>query len=167
MSTGAAPVDVARQLRALEASLIERYRAIAEGPMADVPICNPRLGVAALGFRVVGEEAVGAVITPWFLNIVATRFSHEAAAIAPAELGATRTLALPAGVLSLIVGELDGIGRCDAASLFSPMHEFADMPAALDAARAALDTLFAVPAPPAFDRRAFLRGRSKASEAEA
>ena len=38
------PPDVGRRIAA-------RYRAIAEGPMAGLPICNPALGVADVGFR--------------------------------------------------------------------------------------------------------------------
>jgi [NiFe] hydrogenase assembly HybE family chaperone len=123
--------------------------------MAGLPICNPRLGVAALGFRRVGDQAVGIVVTPWFMNVVATPHG-EAQAPLPAALGETIKLALPAGVLDLVVGELQGFGRVDAASLFSPMHEFADMAAAVETAESALAELFAAPA---LDRRALLRGR--------
>jgi [NiFe] hydrogenase assembly HybE family chaperone len=128
------------------------YRAIAAGPMAGLPICHPRLGVAALGFRRVGEQAVGVVVTPWFMNIVAAPL----ATIPPAPLGATVQLALPAGAFDLIVGDLAGFGRLDAASLFSPMHEFADMAAAVETAESAAAALFAAPA---LDRRSLLRGR--------
>ena len=132
------------------------YRALAEGPMAGLPICNPHLGVAALGFREVGGEAVGIVVTPWFLNLVAAPLRPAA----PAQVGETRKLALPAGELDLIVGELPGFGRLDAASLVSPMFEFADMQAAVGAAEGALAALFARPPPRGLDRRAFLSGRA-------
>jgi [NiFe] hydrogenase assembly HybE family chaperone len=137
----------------IAAALERLYRAIAEGAMAGLPICNPRLGVAARGFRAVGGEAVGLVVTPWFLNVVAAPLLP--AAVTPAEAGATRKLALPAGVIDLIIGELAGFGRLDSASLFSPMHDFADMAAALATAESAAEALFAAPA---LDRRAFLRG---------
>ena len=144
-------------MRAVALRLEELYRAIAEGPMAALPICNARLGVAALGFREIGGEAVGIVVTPWFVNLVAAPLGAEAA---PAPVGSTRRLALPAGALDLIVGELPGFGRLDAASLFSPCHQFADMDAALGAAEGALEVLFAPPASRGLDRRAFLRGRA-------
>jgi [NiFe] hydrogenase assembly HybE family chaperone len=134
------------------------YKGIAEGPMAGLPICNPRLTVAALGFRELGGEAVGIVATPWFLNVVAAPLGKAV----PARAGETRRLTLPAGALDMIVGELPGFGRLDAASLFSPMHGFADMEAALGAAEDALGALFAPPPPHALDRRAFLRGRRAA-----
>jgi [NiFe] hydrogenase assembly HybE family chaperone len=130
------------------------YRAVAEGPMAGLPICNPRLAVAAVGFREWGGEAVGVVVTPWFVNVVAASLDEAT----PAPLGTTRKRVLPAGAIEMIVGELPGFGRLDAASLFSPCHDFADMEAALAAAEAALQALFTPPAPRAVDRRAFLRG---------
>jgi len=132
--------------------LQELYRGLAEGPMAGLPICNPRLGVAALGFREVGGETVGIVVTPWFVNVVAAPLEADGAPV-----GSTRRLTLPAGALEMIVGELPGFGRLDAASLVSPCHQFANMDAALGAAEGALDALFA---PRGLDRRAFLRGRA-------
>jgi [NiFe] hydrogenase assembly HybE family chaperone len=142
--------------QAVGARLERLYRALAEGAMAGLPICNPALSVAALGFREAGGEAVGVVVTPWFLNVVAAPLGTAA----PARPGETRRLALPAGELELIVGELPGFGRLDAASLFSPMFGFADMDAALAAAEGALEALFAVPPPRAIPRRAFLGGRA-------
>jgi [NiFe] hydrogenase assembly HybE family chaperone len=124
--------------------LEELYRAIAEGPMAGPPICNPRLSVAALGIREVEAQAVGIVVTPWFVDFVAAPLAADAA---PAPAGSARRLTLPAGALDLIVGELPGFGRLDAASLFSPVMEFADMDAALGVAEGALEALFAPPSP--------------------
>ena len=141
-------------MKAVAERLTTIYRSLAEGPMAGLPICNPALGVAVVGFREFGGEAVGVVLTPWFLNVAAAPLRPLAAAA----LGTSRKLILPAGEIELIVGELPGFGRLDAASLFSPCHEFADMEAALAAAEAAAEALFAVPEAPKLDRRAFLRG---------
>ena len=138
---------------AVAARLETLYRAIAEGPMAGLPICNARLDVAAVGFRELGGECVGIVVTPWFVNLVAAPTAADAA-----RTGETRRLTLPAGAVDLIVGELPGFGRLDAASLLSPCHELADMEAAFGLAEQALETLFTPPAPRALDRRAFLRG---------
>ena len=54
-----------------------RYRAIADGPMAGLPVCNPALGVADVGFRALDGEAVGIVVTPWFMNVVAAHLPDE------------------------------------------------------------------------------------------
>ncbi len=140
-----------------------RYRAVAEGPMAGLPVCNPALGVADVAFRAHRGRAVGIVVTPWFMNVVAAPLP-DGEPLPAAKPGETLTLALPGGDLALIVGDLPAFGRLDACSLFSPMQDFAGMDAALEAARAAMAELFApaaeVPAAEgAHDRRAFLAGR--------
>jgi len=55
------------QTRKLEAvfSKIERER------MSDIPILNPSLQVAAIGMRPLGESWVCALVTPWFINLMA------------------------------------------------------------------------------------------------
>lgn len=155
MTEGCSAADVGRRIAA-------RYRAIAEGPMAGLPICNSALGVADVGFRAHRGRAVEIVVSPWFMNLVAAALPAER--VPAAAPGATVPLVLPGGELAMIVGELPGFGRLDACSLFSPMQDFAGMDAALEAARAAITELFA-PGPEArgtaapHDRRAFLRGR--------
>lgn len=139
-----------------------RYREIAEGPMARLPVCNAALAVAEVGFRAHADLAVGIVVTPWFMNVVAAALP-DAPPPPAAAAGATVALTLPGGTLALIVGDLPGFGRLDACSLFSPMQDFADMAAALEAARAAMAELFCPPAAAApealaVDRRGFLRG---------
>lgn len=137
--------------------------------MAGVPIRNGALDVAALGFRVHAGRAMGIVVTPWFMNLVALDLS-EGPQSAPARTGTSYRLGLPRGEVEMIVGELPGVGRIDSCSLFSPMHEFADMAAAVDTAQLAMRALFEPeppPAPSALDRRSFLRGRKPADEGAA
>ncbi len=152
--------------RGIGEAIAARYRHIAAGPMAGLPICNAALDVAAQGFRVHAGRAVGVVVTPWFMNFVAADF--PGAAPSPAlRAGASIKMALPAGEVALIIGELPGFGRLDSCSLFSPMDPFADMGNAIVAAREAMQALFDAEllrpreAPAALDRRAFLRGRLK------
>jgi [NiFe] hydrogenase assembly HybE family chaperone len=49
--------------------LVRAYRGI-DLRMRDLPIYNATLSVEAVGFRRAGNVLVGALITPWFLNIV-------------------------------------------------------------------------------------------------
>ena len=151
--------------QALGRRLEDRYRHIHATAMADVPICNPALGVAATGFRTYGGRAFGVVTTPWFMNLVAADLP-DGAPSAPVVMGTTVKVGLPAGEVDFIAGELDAIGRIDSCSLFSPVFEFATMEAALETAeevaRAFFDpaTLEPPPAPPApVNRRDLLRGR--------
>jgi [NiFe] hydrogenase assembly HybE family chaperone len=134
------------------------YRRIAETAMRDVPICNPALAVEPIGFRTFDGRAVGILITPWFMNLAAAGF--EGQPLPCAGPGATVALVFPAGVVEMIAGQLEGFGRLDACSLFSPMFDFDSQSAACATAEAALAALFdpATLSPP-LDRRAVLRGR--------
>jgi [NiFe] hydrogenase assembly HybE family chaperone len=134
------------------------YRTIAETRMRDVPICNPALAVEPVGFRAFDGRALGVLITPWFMNLAVAGF--EGRPLPCAAPGAKVELVFPAGVVELIAGDLDGFGRLDACSLFSPMFDFKSQGAAYATAEAVLAALFdpATLAPP-LDRRAVLRGR--------
>ena len=140
-----------------------RYRAIAETAMADVPICNAALGVASCGFRPWDGRAFGVVVTPWFMNLLAVDLPGTESP--PATNGTTVRAFLPAGEVELIAGELEGIGRVDACSLFSPVFEFSTMEAAVATAMEAADAFFDLdalaeppPSAPAVNRRDLLRG---------
>lgn len=154
---------------AIGARLTGCYRAIHATAMRDAPICNDALAVEGIGFRDVSGLALGAVITPWFLNLFVAPL--DSAQNLPK--GALK-LRFPAGEIEFAVSALEEFGPLASCSLFSPMSEFADQDAAREAARAALDFLFnapeAAPAPPreGLDRRAFFgrrRGRAQSDEA--
>lgn len=156
----------AQDAAALEiaAALVARYGHIARTSMADVPICNPALGVAATGFRAYGGRAVGVVTTPWFMNLVAAGLPGSE--IDPVAPGQSVRLGLPAGEVEFIVGELEGVGRIDSCSLFSPVFEFSSLDEACDVAGEIMRTFFdpqALEPPPQPSarpsRRDLLRGR--------
>ena len=116
--------------------LAAHYRDVYLHAMADVPICNPALEVAATGFRPFGGGFIGIVTTPWFMNVVLVSFAAGSASQgAPGE---TVPVALPAGKVDFLTGELEGSGRILTCSLFSPMDAFEDQAAALATAEAAL-----------------------------
>ena len=137
------------------------YREIEATAMREAPICNAALQVAAIGFRDFDGSAVGIVLTPWFLNLVAAEL-HSGATL---PIGALR-LAFPAGAIDFTVAELSGFGRLASCSLFSPLFDFPNQESACAVAQAALDALFDSELHAAkagsrrsLDRRAFLSGR--------
>ncbi|MFD2232460.1 [NiFe]-hydrogenase assembly chaperone HybE [Phaeospirillum tilakii] len=136
--------DEAAAARAVADRLVGRYRAIAAG-LGDLPIVNPRLGVEAVGFRPHRGWALGVVITPWFMNLAVAALAEDAP-LPPAGPGESWSLPLPAGPVALTVGLLDGFGRVDAASLFSPMHAFPDPAVTRATAASVLTALFTPPA---------------------
>ena len=148
--------------RAVGERIADIYRGIFSRAMSDVAICNGRLAVEAVDFRPFGALALGIVVTPWFMNVTLAPCGEGA--LPPAPPGAAAPVALPAGQVDFIAGELDGFGPLWTCSLFSPMDEFADQAGARATAVAAMEALTAPPpaaSPPGrppVDRRALLRG---------
>ncbi|ALK10303.1 [NiFe]-hydrogenase assembly chaperone HybE [Blastochloris viridis] len=166
--SGSASAGMADGAAAVGERLVAIYRAIAAGPMLRLPICNDRLEVQAVDFRRYDDHAVGVIVTPWFMNVVLAAVANGPA-LPPARRGDARAVALPAARIEVIVGEVPGFGRLDAASLFSPMFGFDGPGATREAAAAAMAALFTAPhddanayAAPARDRRALLFGRGAA-----
>jgi len=148
----------ASEAERIGARLAAAYCAIAAGPMADAPICNPALAVEALGFTLHEGCAVGVVVTPWFAGFIA----------APLAGAPPQRLRFPAGALDFVACDVPGFGQAASCSLFSPMDAFATQDDARAAARAALGGLFdpglhAPPPRPALDRRALFGLRSGAA----
>lgn len=142
--------------------LADCYRAIGRDRMAGLPICNPALEVAAIGFRAHAGECFGVLVTPWCMNLVL--LDLPGAAPRPAlPAGANRDFDFPAGTIGFTVTELAGFGRVDAASLFSPMHEFASHEGACATALAALEAVLAPPPQAVPGRRGLLFGRGAAA----
>ncbi|CCG39671.1 [NiFe]-hydrogenase assembly chaperone HybE [Magnetospirillum molischianum] len=153
-------MDAARQVGdRLEAI----YREIDIRSMRDLPIHNPRLEVQAVGFRPHRGWAIGALVTPWFMNICLAEIAGGSS-LPPALPGDSHALALPLGTLDFVVGSVEGFGRLDSVSLFSPMVSFDDPEVTRITATAALAALFeSVPSPAALavprNRREMLFGR--------
>ena len=147
---------------AIGEALAACYREIESKAMRDAPICNAALQVEAIGFREHDGYAVGIIVTPWFINLVAASMPPGAAPALP--LGPLR-ISLPAGSIEFNVADLECFGRLASCSLFSPLSEFPAQETACTVAQEALDAAFdpnlhaAKPEPrPPLDRRAFLRG---------
>ncbi|EPY03013.1 [NiFe]-hydrogenase assembly chaperone HybE [Magnetospirillum fulvum] len=144
------------------------YRAIDTRAMRGLPIHNPRLEVQTVGFRPYRGWALGALVTPWFMNLVLAEIA-DGPPLPLAGSGESHGLDLPVGSLEFVVGDVEGFGRLDSLSLFSPMASFDDPAVTRMTAAAAVDALFApVPSAPAAalatprNRRDLLFGRGAA-----
>ena len=127
------------QTRKLQAafSKIERER------ISDIPILNPSLHVAAIGMRPFGESWVCALVTPWFIDLMALPQTPEVAeAWNRMGVGTKVQHDFPAGTFEFICGADEGLGPYRMCSLFSPVLQFANQEAALVTAEAALTALF-------------------------
>jgi len=130
------------------ARITEAYERIWRTRMADVPILNARLQVEAIGFRPWQEQWLGALVTPWSLNLMLLPGDGDWASL-PA--GSERFVSFPAGRFRFIAGRDDLLGESHSCSLFSPVLEFTDHKAARLTAEAALTALFDAAHAPAED----------------
>jgi [NiFe] hydrogenase assembly HybE family chaperone len=128
------------------------YGEIAATRMAGLPLVHPRLSVQAVGFEAQEDgTALGILVTPWFMNLVRLPLSNSAELPAPGQAEDRR---VGSWTFRFHGHSEPGIGEHAAASLASPMNEFADQAAAVATAQALLERLRPVPA-----RRGFLFGR--------
>lgn len=143
----AAPLPPTATLPAADAAPTERvgaleaaFREIHIAQMRGMSIVNDALAVKAVGFRAWEGRWLGALVTPWFLNLVLLPgVDDDWSGLAT---GGKELIAFPSGVYAFVHAERAGVGPYKACSLFSPMGEFASMLQATDTAAAALVALF-------------------------
>ena len=143
-AAAAAVIPVADAGPALPTETIARleaaFREIHTAQMRGLPIVNDALAVKAVGFRRHNERWLGALVTPWFLNIVLLPGEGEDwSELVP---GAKELIEFPSGRYEFVHANRKGVGAYKACSLFSPMFEFASMLQATETASAALVSLF-------------------------
>ncbi|MBY6262477.1 [NiFe]-hydrogenase assembly, chaperone, HybE [Azospirillum sp. 412522] len=122
------------------ARLEAAFREIHTAQMRGMPIVNDALGVKAVGFRRHDARWLGALVTPWFLNLVL--LPGEADDWSGLVPGAKELIEFPSGRYEFVHANRKGVGAYKACSLFSPMFEFASMLQATETASAALVSLF-------------------------
>jgi [NiFe] hydrogenase assembly HybE family chaperone len=117
----------------------DAYERIWRTRMQGLPFLNERLRVEAVGFREWQGQWLGALVTPWCLNLLLLPGNGE---WTPLAAGAERFVAFPAGRFRFIAGHEASLGESHSCSLFSPVLEFTDHEAARLTAEAALAGLF-------------------------
>ncbi|CAO3427032.1 Rubredoxin HupI / Hydrogenase maturation factor HoxT/HybE [Azospirillum doebereinerae] len=116
------------------------FREIHTAQMRGVPIVNDALGVKAVGFRAWEGRWLGALVTPWFLNLVLLPGEGDDwSGLVP---GAKELVEFPSGRYEYVHALRKDVGPYKACSLFSPMFEFTTMLHATETASAALVALF-------------------------
>jgi [NiFe] hydrogenase assembly HybE family chaperone len=154
----------------LEAAFVR----IERDAMTGMPLINPALAVQAVGFERWRDQWLGALVTPWFINLVLV--PCEAAGWVPVDVGERRFLRFAAGDFAFLGCHEPEVGDFLSCSLVSPPSGFTCQAEAVDTAQAALRLLHVVPgggaaggAPrgtaaaadrnPTASRRAFVLGR--------
>lgn len=158
--TAVASADLTGPADAL--ALARAFEAIHATRMAGLDFLNPRLRVAALGFRDWRGLRIGALITPWSINLVLLSGATES--VPAIRRGDAHPWAFPSGVYGFLAHEEPGVGAYHQCSLFSPVTEFATQEDAEQAALAALEALMqpstpnAAAGPARLSRRGLLTG---------
>jgi [NiFe] hydrogenase assembly HybE family chaperone len=132
------------------------FNEILTNRMRDLPIVNVALSVQAVGFNRFGENWLGILITPWFMNLLLlpsfdSNWNEQQA-------GTKIDIHFPYGTFEFTLGREAQLGTYALCSLFSPMFQFENQAAALTSAQAALQGLLAEAAPRGVSRRDLLRG---------
>ena len=126
-------------MRAAEKRLVEFYESVFEERFRDLPIINPALRVETVGFRELEEHAFGALITPWFINLVLLpgndRWNNSAQ-------GSVCTVELPGGKVDFTVSHDEVLGTTLSAAMFGTVTEFPNQEMAREVARETLRLLF-------------------------
>lgn len=125
----------------LSRRLEQVFERIHQTRMRDMPVLNPALRVTAVGFRPWGNQWLGVMVTPWFMNLMLLPEAQEWDAL---DAGAKQIHTFPSGDYEFVAGFEPAIGAYQSCSLFSPMFQFAQHEAALATARACLDAVMRV-----------------------
>lgn len=148
------------------APLIEAtFRRIHAERMADLPLLNTALEIAAIGFVLVdGKEWRGALVTPWCINLLLLPATSDWTMPASHERVFRE---YPAGTFGFLGNREEGLGDYLICPLIHDMKQFADQETAVLTARASLIALDLAPgqnepdpaAPTSPGRRGFLTGK--------
>jgi [NiFe] hydrogenase assembly HybE family chaperone len=124
--------------------------------MAGLPLLNERLRVEAVGFRPWRGARVGALVTPWSVNLIIV--AEPGQTLGSLRTGATECWSFPSGDYEFHGHAEPSIGNYRQCSLISPVLEFSSHVDAVAAARAALDALFTPAEPRRVSRRGLVTG---------
>ena len=109
------------------------FRRIQEERMQGIPLLNPALDVAAVGFTQWQGRWVGAMLTPWFLNLM--MLPKDPDGWEPLGEGEKRVVEMPSGDYRFAGGFEESIGPYQFVSLLSPVTDIPDQASALSTAR--------------------------------
>jgi [NiFe] hydrogenase assembly HybE family chaperone len=124
---------------ALSTGLVRHFRHVARTRMNGVPIVNPAIQVEAVGFEHTAERCLGALITPWFINLILLPGAGEDWRDRP--IGSVQQHQFASGSYPFRLACGEPFGRYQACSLLSPVLEIPDQQTAVRFARAALAAL--------------------------
>jgi len=154
VQAGGYAVETVEPARAHEAlaffaadGLESAFRRIERENMDGVAMLNPALEVEAVGFAPWQGHWLGALVSPWFVNLVIVRGSQ--AGWTEAGEGEAVLHRFPSGDFAFLAAHEPEVGEFQTCALTTKMHGFATHEAAREFAQAALQALQAPPEPQA------------------
>ena len=120
-------------------TLVEHFEHIYLKHVRGLPIVNAALAVEAVGFREHEGHEIGALITPWFMNLVLLPGGED---WADQGQGESVSIALPGGALDFTLSRDDGLGTYLTAVLFRTVVDFPSQDIAREIATEVLARLF-------------------------
>lgn len=120
-------------------ALVEHFEHIYDKHVRGLPIVNTALAVEAVGFREYEGHEIGALITPWFMNLVLLPGVDE---WADKGQGESTTVALPGAALDFTLSRDEDLGSYLTAVLFRTVVDFPSQDIAREIAAEVLVRLF-------------------------
>lgn len=118
------------------------FRQIEQNQMQGLPVCNDRLTTEIVGLHRFEQHWVGALITPWTLQLILLAATAEAEELAE---GDHRTFVFPQGSVVFMASENPDLGIYLACSLMSPLHDFPSQETIRSTAEEVMTLLFQSP----------------------
>ncbi|WP_428606881.1 [NiFe]-hydrogenase assembly chaperone HybE [Sedimenticola sp.] len=125
------------------AEITHSFRQIEQDAMHGLPVCNDQLTTEVVGLRRFEQHWVGALITPWTLQLILLPATTEAECLRD---GDYRTLEFPQGPVVFMASDNSHLGVYMACSLMSPLHDFPSQGAIRQTAQEVMELLFQPPA---------------------
>ena len=118
--------------------LIDRFRVIDKERMQGLPFYNSQLSVEGVDFQQTELGYIGALVTPWFINVILLYENSPQQSIA---LGNKVKHRFASGEHDFMVGDDEQLGRYDFISLASPTSKYKSQQQACDFARKKLKSI--------------------------
>ncbi|MDV7025012.1 hydrogenase-2 assembly chaperone [Atlantibacter subterranea] len=143
------------------AALEAQFNRVAGQQMADLPFYQAHMPIKACGFQLFEGQWVGAMLTPWMLELVVLPGPDQQ--WPRRQVGSRLALTFPAGDMAFRVGELTPELHYVACSLMSPLDPHLNAEQAITLTENSVSLALSLPvqrdAPVNMSRRALLRGK--------
>ena len=141
-------------------ALVRHFETIYRQHMQDLPIVNRCLQVEAVGFQNYDGDALGVLITPWFMNLV---LLPNDAHLSNCSQGSKSIVEFPSGAIEFTGCQDDTLGYFQTALLFRSVGDLPDQEMARNIAGQVMQDLFVRQREKrSISRRALLTGRGVA-----